>query len=278
MAITINTNVTSLIAQRNLNNAQSGLSQSMERLSSGLRINSAKDDAAGLAIANLMELKSSSLEVATRNANDGISVLQVTGGILDEIENNLSRMYDLAVQASSGQYDEANRTALNNEFISLREEIDRVAKKTEFNGFKLTDGSTTNIEIQVGSGNVSEDRISIELINARISALGIADSYISTVDSARSAIDSIECAINKISVARSDLGTGESRLLTAINSNTNEIEKMASAISRIKDLDFADEISSMTKNNILVQAGTSMLAQANVIPELALVLLAKYQN
>lgn len=278
MAITINTNVTSLIAQRNLSKAQSNLADSMERLSSGLRINSARDDAAGLAISNLMETKISALQQGTRNANDGVSAIQIAEGILNEVDGNLRRMHDLAVQAANGPYDDDNRTSLELEFSTLRDEIDRVAEKTEFNGTKLTNGDNSNLVIQIGGNNSSNDRLSVKLINAKSSSLGISNNSINTVSTARTSISSIENAINKLSDAQASLGADENRLNTAIQSNLNEIENTATANSRIKDLDFAEEVSSMTKNKVLAEAGLSMLAQANLMPQFALSLINQYSN
>ena len=273
MAITINTNVTSLVAQRNLNNAQGALSESMERLSSGLRINRAKDDAAGMAISNTMEKKISGLNQATRNANDGISVIQVTEGVLSQVEGSLRRMSDLATQASTGSYDAANRSAMNVEFSALRSEIDRVVSKAEFNGFKVADGTQSSMILQVGADNTANDRLSVSLINSKVSALGVSGNSVRAASAAQAAISSIDAAIKKVGAARSGLGASESRLGSAIENNLTNVESLSAANSRIKDLDFAEEVSSMTKNNVLVQAGTSMLAQANSMPQLALSIL-----
>lgn len=273
MAITINTNITSLSAQRHLSAAQSDLSRSMERLASGLRINRAKDDAAGMSISLGLTKQVSGLLQSNRNANDGVSVIQTTEGALNEITNNLQRMRDLAVQASSGSYSDANRSALQIEFSSLRAEIDRVSNNSEFNGFKLADGSQSSMSIQVGGNNNADNRITIKMINTKSSALGISAATIASAGGAQNALDSLDTAISSVSSARAVLGTSEGRLATAMQSNLYTIENLTGANSRIKDVDFAEEVSNMARENVLVQAGTAMLAQANTIPNTAMQLL-----
>lgn len=273
MAITINTNVTSLVAQRNLNNVQDSLNTSMRRLSSGLRINRAKDDAAGLAISRLMEKKIRGLEQGVRNANDGISLVQSTEGSIVEVENNLQRMRELALQASNGTYTAADRSSLQTEFSALRAEIDRVAATAEFNGFKLLNGSNSSLDIQVGPDNTANDRISVNLKNVKASALSISGNSITAASAAQAAVTALDSAISSVSKARAQLGADEARLTTAVAGNLNMAENLAGAKSRIMDVDFATETANLAQNNILVQAGAAMLSQANGIPGLALQLL-----
>ena len=274
MSVTINTNVTSMVVQRKLGKAQDALSKSMERLASGLRINRAKDDAAGMAVSKLMDKQISGLMQGVRNANDGISVIQVTESTLEEIGNNLQRMRELAAQSANGSYDSQNRSAMQLEFSALRAEIDRVADTAEFNGYKIADGSNSSMVIQVGANNTANDRISIKMTSAKASALGIsAGVTLSSSSSAQSALDSIDSAINTLSAARAKLGADESRLSTAIESNLNTAENLMAANSRIKDVDFAEEVSTMATNSVLSQAGTAMLSQANTLPQVALSLL-----
>lgn len=274
MAITINTNVSSMVAQRKLNSAQADLSKSMERLASGLRINRAKDDAAGMAISKIMDKKISGLNQGIRNANDGISVIQSTEGTLEEIGNNLQRMRELSVQASNGSYDAANRSALQLEFSALRSEIDRVADTAEFNGYQIADGSNTSMVIQVGANNTANDRITISLTSANASALGVsAGTTLTSAAGAQASLDLIDTAMNTLSAARAQLGADESRLETAIQSNMNSSENLTAANSRIKDVDFAAEVSEMAMSSVLSQAGTAMLSQANTLPQMALSLL-----
>lgn len=273
MAITINTNVTSLVAQRNLNSVQDSLNNSMRRLSSGLRINRAKDDAAGLAISRLMEKKIRGLEQGVRNANDGISLIQTAEGSLIEVGNNLQRMRELSLQASNGTYTAADRSALQTEFSALRAEIDRVANTAEFNGFKLMNGSSSSLDIQVGPDNSANDRIKISLKDVNSSALGISGNSITAASAAQAAVTKLDTAISSVSKARAQLGADEARLTTAVAGNMNMAENLAGAKSRILDVDFAKETATLAKNSILVQAGASMLSQANQIPSLALQLL-----
>ncbi len=274
MAVTINTNVTSLVTQRNLNNAQADLNKSMERLASGLRINRAKDDAAGMAISKLMDKKISGLNQGVRNANDGVSVIQTTEGALEEIGNNLQRMRELAVQASNGSYDAANRSALQLEFSALRAEVDRVADTAEFNGYQIADGSNTSMVIQVGANNTTDDRITISLTSANASSLGVSSGVtLTSAAGAQAALDFVDTAISTVSSARAQLGSDEARLETAIQSNMNSAENLTAANSRIKDVDFADEVSRMAMSSVLSQAGTAMLSQANTLPQVALSLL-----
>lgn len=273
MALTINTNVTSMIAQRNLNSAQDNLSESMRRLSSGMRINRARDDAAGLAISRIMTKKIIGYQQGNRNANDGISLVQTTEGAMSEIENNLQRMRELAIQSANGTYVASDRSAMQTEFSALRAEVDRVANTAEFNGFKLLNGTNSSLNIQVGPDNTTNDRINVKLVDVNVSALSISGNSITSAGVAQTAIASLDTAITAVTKARASLGASESNILTAIQTNLSLSENLTAARSRIVDADFAHETASMNKYNVLAQAGTAMVAQANSLPSLALQLL-----
>ncbi len=276
MALRINTNVASINAQRNLTNTTNRLNRSLERLSSGLRINRAADDAAGLAISENLKADIRALEQSNRNAGDGVSLVQVAEGALDEVSGILVRMRELAQQAANETMGASERSYLNNEFSSLSSEIDRIANSTEFNGTNLLDGSGGSVDIQVGLGTSATDRISIDLSNTMdTTGLGLNTASLSGADNtnALSAITAIESAINTVSSVRADLGASQSRLESAMRSIQNTIENYSAANSRIRDADIAAETSSMTSAQILQQAGVSVLAQANSSPQMALLLL-----
>jgi len=277
MALSINTNVASLNAQRNLGKSQSALGKSMQRLSSGLRINSAKDDAAGLAISDRMTSQIRGINQAVRNANDGISFAQTAEGALQETTNILQRMRELSVQSMNDTNSTADRTSLDAEVKQLQSEIDRIANTTAFNGKKLLNGdfSTTGATFQVGANTSSSDKITIKISAATGTALGVSDSAIGvdTAANASAAIGAIDDAIKKIDVSRGDLGAVQNRFESTISNLSNVSENLTAARSRILDADIAQETSNMTKQNILQQAGVSILAQANQSPQLALSLL-----
>jgi flagellin len=276
MSLSINTNIMSLDAQRNLNKSQSALQQSMQRLSSGLRINSAADDAAGLAIANNMNAQVKSLNQASRNANDGVSLVQTADGALNETGNILTRMRELATQSSTGTLGSTERGYIQNEFKQLSSEIDRIANSTEFNGTKLLNGnlSTSGVDIQVGSRNVAtNDRINIKVNSASASALGISSVDLGTQAGSQSALDTLDSAIKNVSTIRSGLGASQNRLQSTINNLAVAVENTSASQSRIQDVDVASETANMTRANILTQAGTSILSQANQSPQAALRLL-----
>lgn len=275
MTVTINTNVTSLVAQRNLNKAQTSLASSMERLSSGLAINHAKDNAAGLAIAKRLEKQITGFSQGIKNGNAGISVIQNVESNFEEINNNLQRMRELATQAANGTYSDGDRLEMNKEFSSLRSEIDRVSLNSDYNGIKIADGSLSSLSIQVGASNASSDTISIKLANLQASASGldIGSATVSTASGALAAMADLDDAIDSLSSSRAGLGADQARLETAVRNNTNSIEALASAKSSIMDVDFAKEVAEMSKTNVLVQASSAMLSQANSIPQMALSLL-----
>ena len=280
MAQVINTNIMSLNSQRSLMNSQASMATSLQRLSSGLRINSAKDDAAGLAISERFTAQIRGLEQANRNANDGISMLQTAEGALDEVGNMLQRMRELAVQAANGTVSNADKKSLDDEFTELRDEIVRITDTTEFNGTSLL-GSTNSVNFQVGFQNGSNNQIKIsflDLADTDISAGGLKSvalgSFgISTAGSASTALGRLDAAIDAISAKRADFGAKQNRLESTVRNNASIIENQSAARSRTMDADFAAETANLTRAQILQQAGTAMLAQANAIPQNVLSLL-----
>ena len=271
MPLFINTNVASLNAQRNLNKTTTLLGKSFNRLASGLRINSAADDAAGLAISSRMTAQIKGLNQAVRNANDAISLSQVAEGALDETTNALQRMRELAVQAANDTYTSGDRSSLQEEVTQLLSEIDRIANNTEFNNLKLLTGSFQAKQFHVGafSGQV----IQVSITSAKTSSIGVSGISISTQSKANSTITAIDNAINSISDIRANLGAVQNRFESVIANLQNVVENIEAARSRILDADIANETSKLTKNAILQQAGTAVLAQANQQPHLALQLL-----
>jgi flagellin len=273
MALVINTNIGSLNAQRNLSNSQRTLNQSMQRLSSGLRINSSKDDAAGLAISDRMTSQIRGLNQAARNANDGISMAQTAEGAMNESTNMLQRMRELAIQSANDTNTTADRASLDSEFQSLKLEIDRIAKTTSFNGKILLSGgfSATGAIFQIGAN--ANQVISVRIGRATASGLAISARSIATYAGAQSAISSMDSAIRVLDSVRGDLGAAQNRFESTIANLRNVSENLSAARSRILDADIAQETSEMTKSNILQQAGVAILSQANQTPQLALQLL-----
>jgi len=284
MALTINTNVTSLNAQRNLAKTQEGLTTSVQRLSTGLRINSAKDDAAGLAISEKLRTQVTGFTVATRNTNDGISLAQTAESSLVEVSNNLQRIRELAVQAKNGTNSDDDRTALNNEVTALKEEISRIGGSANFNGIKLLDGTGGNagaIEIQVGSD--ASETITANLSTANIKGLGNnsvvkADGTAGAGDvlsaaNAGTLINDVDNALKYVNSARASLGAIQNRFSSVINSLGNSMEAATASRSRVLDADFASETANLTKSQILQQAGVAQLSQANQLPQVVLSLL-----
>ncbi len=274
----INTNLLSLTTQNNLNKSQSSLGTAIERLSSGLRINSAKDDAAGQAIANRMTSQVKGMTQAARNANDGISLVQTAEGNLNEINTNLQRIRELSVQAATDTNGSSDLTSINTEIKQRLAEIDRIAGAANFNGKKLLDGSvSTALKIQVGAGTSSNDTISIDsnaLINATSGTLSAGlSTAISDNASAQAVISAADATIAKIDTARSNMGAIQNRFESTINNLNNSINNLSAAQSRIQDADYATEVSNMSRAQILQQAGTSVLSQANQVPQAMLSLL-----
>ncbi|MCC5883223.1 MAG: flagellin FliC [Halomonas sp.] len=265
----INTNITALIGQNNLNKSQSSLQTSMERLSSGLRINSAKDDAAGQAIANRMTAQITGMNQASRNANDGVSLVQTMEGGLEQINNNLQRIRELSVQAASDTNTAADRTSIQTEITERLDEIERVANSTSFNGIKLLDNDN-DLVIQVGSNNTDDDRVTVSAFDATALGAGI---DVSTTAGAQAAITTVDAALVSLDTERATLGATLNRFDSIIENLATTSTNLSAARSRIEDADYAVEVSNMTRANILQQAGTSVLAQANQMPQSVLSLL-----
>ncbi len=275
MAITINTNVTSMRAQMNLTKASEGLSDSMSRLSSGLRVRSAADDAAGLAISEDFKAKIRGLNQAKRNANDGVSLAQTADGALKEIGGMLTRMRELAVQSATGTINTTQRGYLDDEFTQLKSEITRIAGTSEFNGINLLNGdsSTTPVNFQVGTGNSANDKLTLTIATATASALALNSDTVATVTGANAAISGLDTAIGNVSARRANIGAMQNRLSVTMSNLETYSTNLEAANSRIIDVDVAAETARLTKQQILVQAGASMLAQANQGPQVALSLL-----
>jgi len=267
----INHNITALNTYRQLTVGTNATSKSMEKLSSGLRINRAGDDAAGLAISEKMRGQIRGLEMASKNAQDGISLIQTAEGALNETHAILQRMRELAVQASNDTNVTADRTAIQSEIDALVSELDRIAGNTEFNTQKLLDGTFNGKKFHIGANSGQSITLSIATMDA--TALSIASLDVSSAGSANAAITSINKAIETVSDERSKLGAVQNRLEHTINNLGATAENLTAAESRIRDVDMAEEMMKFTKNNILMQAAQSMLAQANQQPQGVLQLL-----
>jgi flagellin len=278
MGLRINTNTASLNAQKTLWNTKIGLDKSMEKLSSGYRINRAGDDAAGLAISESLRAQIRGLRQANRNAQDGISLVQVAEGAMNEISSILIRLRELGVQSASDTIGPVERQFLNVEYDQLISEIDRIAEGTEFNGTQLLAGVGSVLDFQVGTRNNPEiDRISFDAskADANSAALGMNLTSVADKASAQNALAAIDNAIISVSAMRADFGAIQNRLQSTVSNLLVNVENMSAANSRVRDVDVAEETSEMTKNNILLQAGTSVLAQANSQANVALGLLNK---
>ena len=276
MTQVINTNVMSLNAQRNLSTNSASLATSIQRLSSGLRINSAKDDAAGLAISQRMTTQVRGMDQAARNANDGISLAQTAEGALQEISSNLQRIRELAVQAANGTNSNEDKQALQKEVQQLKDEITRVVDNTKFNGKQLLNASGT-ISIQVGANATDDDKIDITLNDISSALSGITASAFSVsgmaAGSGATQLDDLDEALQSVNEARADLGAIQNRFSSAIANLQVSSENMAASRSRIQDADYAKETAELTRNQILTQAGTAMLSQAKSVPQNVLSLL-----
>ncbi|MCB0309999.1 MAG: flagellin FliC [Bdellovibrionales bacterium] len=285
MSINIRTNVPSLVAQRNLGESTNRLNTAYERLSSGLRINRARDDAAGLAIAESLKADSRIATVAIRNASDGISIISIADQAIGQIGNVLTRLAELAEQSANGVFGNTQRSALDNEFQALTQEIERIALTTEFNGLKLLSGGQ-QVTFQVGFDGTSLSQVTYSGVQATLEALGLANAGTSTVtysitganeldaqSAARLALDAINAAITSVTRNRGALGAAEGRLEVTISNLQVARENFQAAESRIRDVDVASEAAELTRLNILQQAGAAVLAQANAQPQLALQLL-----
>jgi len=277
MGLRINTNIQALAAQRSLGANRQAQEKSLERLSSGYRINRAGDDAAGLAISERIRSNVRSLAQAGRNAQDGISLVQVAEGGTNEISNILVRMRELSIQGASDTIGDLERGFIHKEVVALKSEIDRIATSTEFNGTKLLNGSAEMLEVQVGlNNNPGQDRMIIDpkQQNVTLQALGLENLSTQTKVQSQENLSMVDHALNVVMSNRADLGAMQNRLQSTINNINIYKENLEAARSRIRDTDMAEETSELTKDNILTQAGVSVLAQANANPQQALKLLS----
>jgi flagellin len=272
----INTNVMSLNAQRNLNMSGAQLSTTVQRLSSGLRVNSAKDDAAGLAIADRMSTQIRGMNVAIRNANDAISLSQTAEGALGKVTDSLQRMRELAVQSANATNSSTDRTSLDAEYQQLGSEIERVLGNTTFNGTNIFT-STGTLTFQVGANNTTADQVGIGLgttaFNANTSVSSSTNGNITNVSNAQTALTNIDAALASVNSKRADFGAAQNRFESIIGNLSVNVENQAASRSRIMDADYASETAALTRAQILQQAGTAMLAQANSLPNNVLSLL-----
>lgn len=291
MSLVINHNLMAMNAARSLNISYSRLATSVQRLSSGLRVNSAQDDAAGLAVREMMRTDISTINQGVRNANDAISLIQTADGAFSVIDEKLVRMKELAEQAATGTYTTAQRMIMDSEYQAMASEITRIANATDFNGVKLLDGSLSGtgvdggvgnqMKIHFGTGNSSaEDYYYIRINNSTASALGVGNAAvvgagftISTQSAAQMALDAINSAVSIKDTIRANLGGIANRLANTISNLSIQAESLQSAESQISDVDVASEMTEFTRNQVLVQAGVAMLAQANSLPQLALKLM-----
>jgi flagellin len=278
MSMNIRTNVASLNAQRNLFTTQTAIDSSLSRLSSGYRITKAGDDAAGLGISVNLEAQIRSYNQAARNAQDGISVIQTAEGALNEVSNIVTRLRELAMESASAGVSDTERTYIQKESDALKTEINRIAAATEYNGQALLNSAGNVLTFQIGIRNIaSNDRISVTTVDVTLSALGAGGSFsalsLSTQASSQSALALIDAALQVISGARANLGAAGNRLTNVISQIQSASENLSAANSRIRDVDVADESSRLSRSQILMQAGISVLAQANQVPQLALKLL-----
>ena len=274
MGLRVNTNVASINAQRNLGAVTDRLSSNYRRLSTGLRISTASDDAAGLAISERLRSQVRSLDQAKRNANDGISLVQTAEGALNEVSSILTRLRELAIQSSNGSVSNQDKETLDEEFQSLVSEVNRIGRSTEFNGIKLLDGSSSTVSFQVGFGTTSGiDTLAVSLSAALSTTLSLNSLDIGSGGATTTAISNIDAAINTISSLRGSLGAVQNRLGSTINNLAVQVENLSAAESRIRDVDVAYETAQLTRNNILQQASISVLSQANAQPQSALSLL-----
>ncbi|PIT99701.1 MAG: flagellin FliC [Bdellovibrionales bacterium CG10_big_fil_rev_8_21_14_0_10_45_34] len=276
MGMRISTNMASINAQRNLSTSQMKISDSYSKLSSGSRINKSADDAAGLAISETIQSQIRSTRQANRNANDGISLIQVAEGGLNEISNIVTRLRELGIQAASDTVSDRERGFINKEVAQLKNEAQRIATVTKWGETGLLDGSSPSYDFQIGINNDDfQDRISFNAgeNTATIDALGLADVDYSQKEGAQTALSNLDEAINRVNDMRSNLGALQNRMNSTISNLTIAEENMSAANSRIRDTDVADTTAALAKNNILLQAGLSTLAQANQTPGYALKLL-----
>lgn len=276
MAISLRTNIASISANNALNRTNDRINSNMTRLSSGLRINRAGDDAAGLAISEKFQADLRSIQQLKRNANDGISLIQVAEGAMSEVSNILMRMRELAIQGATDTVSTAQKAFLSEELGELRQEIDRIGLTASFNGITLLSGnytSTSAITFQVGLTGESAQQIGVSLSTMSASSLGVTGISFAQSSLAQASLSVIDSALTNLSAARSVLGAAQNRLQVSINNMATQFTNLSAANSRIRDVDVAEETAAMSRNQILMQSGVSVLAQANQIPQLALGLL-----
>lgn len=276
MGFRINTNISSIAAQRSLTISNREGESNLQKLSSGSRITKAADDAAGLAISEKMKANIRSLKQADRNANDGISMVQTAEGGLNEVSSILTRMRELAVQTSSDTVGDVERGMTNMEYQNLKLELDRISQVTEFNGKKLLNGEGEMYDFQVGANNDAfQDRISYNAgqVNSKLESLGVQELDVSTKEGSQTSLSSLDSAIERVSGFRAYLGAIQNRLISTSNNLQVNVENMSAANSRIRDVDYASATADKAKNDILTAAGTSVLAQANVNAQGALKLI-----
>jgi flagellin len=275
MALYINTNVPSLEAQRSLATNSASQAVTFQRLSSGLRINSAADDAAGLAIAEQMQADVRSYSMAERNTNNAISMVQTAEGALGQVSSILQRLRELSVQAANGDLSTIDRGYLDQEFNAMKEEITRIFDNTKFNGTNLLAGAATTIDFQVGIDNTTSDRLSMAFGGQSLTTLGINASVLAgaTPAAAQASISAVENAITATNTLRATFGASLNRLAVTVSNLQSMRTNLSAAHSRIRDVDVAEETSKMARQQVLMQAGTAILSQANQSPQLALSLL-----
>jgi len=274
MGLRVNTNIASINAQRNTAQVTTRLARNFQRLSTGLRISTAADDAAGLAISERLRAQVRSLGQASRNANDGISLVQTGEGALNEVSNILVRLRELAIQAANGSSSNADKNTIKEEFDSLVQEIDRIAQSTDFNGVKLLDGSASAVQFQVGINTSPQiDVLSVSLVPALATTLGLSTIDVGSGGNTSFAIAQLDLAVNAVSQLRGRFGSLQNRLQSTIANIGVAQESLSAAESRIRDVDVAYETAELTRNSIMQQAAIAILSQANAQPQAALQLL-----
>jgi flagellin len=276
MALTVNTNLAAMRASNALNKTQASLSQTLGKISSGLRVNKAADDAAGSAVASNLHTVARSGKQAIRNSNDGISIIQTAEGATKEVLNILDRMRELAVQSASDTLDNAERVYIDDEFEQLSDEVERIAQATEFNDLQLADGTNPSLDVQVGVTSGTESQLTITLGDLTVSNLSVDTTTIDLTDAstARSAIDTIDTAIDSVNSIRAGYGAVQNRIDSSIRNMVTYVESLSAAESQIMDTDYAHETAEMTRYQVMQQAGTAALAQARTINQSVISLLS----
>jgi len=275
MALTVNTNLASMNTVAKVNRTNQGLQKTLGRISSGLRINSAADDAAGLGMAENLDAASRSLRQAMRNTNDGIAVVQTAEGAANEVANIIKRMRELSVQSASETLDNGERQYIQDEFAELSHEVDRIANVTEFNGLRLSDGTNATINVQVGINNTADDQIQVTLGDLTAGTLGVDTGTIdlTTATGASAALPALDLALDTVNAYRSGFGAVQNRMESSLRNLENTDQNLKAAESQIRDADFAHEASEMAKYNVMQQAGVAALTQAKNINQSAAQLL-----